>query len=660
MRVGIQSRGLPPLAPFFPEWDIRLLSRWWPDTAGIEALAGWGHKKSGRRTQVLARRRQLPYIALEDGFVRSYDLAVRGAKPWSLVVDRIGIYYDATGPSELEQLIAAGAVPAETEALMARMRDHKISKYNSGGFDAPRPAGPYRLLIDQCMGDASVPLGMASEESFAQMLAEAAATGERLVIKTHPDVISGARQGYLARMALPPGAELIGEEINPYLLFEGATAVHTVTSLIGMEALIAWRPVICHGAPFYAGWGLTQDRALPSSVAARRQARPGLAQLFAAAYLHYARYIDPYTGTPSDLGATIDRILWLRACYAGRPTALHGWGFSRWKQPHVTPFLLAPGGRMHFHKTLDAAAAAAREDAAPLALWAAKEPPEAARLGVPLVRVEDGFIRSRGLGSDLIAADSLAVDPDGIYFDATRPSRLERLLETAEFTPDLLARAAALRQQIVANAVSKYNLGGAALPDFPAGKTVHLVVGQVEADASIARGGAGIRSNAALLAAVRAAHPDGWILYKPHPDVLAGNRAAGAADRHAAQADQLVGHVALPALLARVDYLHTITSLSGFEMLLRGGKVVTYGQPFYAGWGLTEDRGGPFPRRTRRLTLDALVAAAIILYPSYYDWNAHLPTTPERLVAAMAQAPARPARASWARQLARFKRWSGL
>jgi capsular polysaccharide export protein len=658
MRVGIQSRGLPHLAPFFPEWDIRLLSRWWPDTTGIEALAGWGHKRSGRRTQAWARRRNLPYIALEDGFVRSYDLGVRGAKPWSLVVDRVGIYYDATGPSELEELIAQSVVPPETEGLMARMREHKISKYNSGGFAKPRPAGTYRLLIDQCMGDASVPLGMASEDSFQQMLAEATASGERLVVKTHPDVISGAREGYLAGKALPPGTEVIADDINPYLLFEGATAVHTVTSLIGMEALIAGRKVICHGAPFYAGWGLTEDRALPASVAARRTARPSLAQLFAAAYLHYARYIDPYSGGLSNLSETIDRILWLRAHYADRPARVHGWGFSRWKQPHVTPFLLPPGGSITFHKTLEKAAVAAKADGAPLALWAAKEPAEAAGFGVPLLRVEDGFIRSRGLGSDLIAADSLAVDAEGIYFDATAPSRLERLLETTEFDAELLQRAAALRQHIVANAVSKYNLGGDPLPDLPAGKTVHLVVGQVESDASIKRGGTSIRSNAALLDAVRAAHPDGWILYKPHPDVLAGNRAAGEADRHAPQADQLVGHVALPALLGRVDYLHTITSLSGFEMLLRGGKVVTYGQPFYAGWGLTDDKAGPFPRRSRSLSVDALVAAAIILYPRYYDWNANLPTTPERIVAAMGQTPVRPA--SGLRQLARFRRWSGL
>jgi capsular polysaccharide export protein len=46
--------------------------------------------------------------------------------------------------------------------------------------------------------------------------------------------------------------------------------------------------------------------------------------------------------------------------------------------------------------------------------------------------------------------------------------------------------------------------------------------------------------------------------------------------------------------------------------------VATYGAPFYAGWGLTEDRVS-LPRRTRRLTLDELVAGALILYPAYVD-----------------------------------------
>ena len=61
-----------------------------------------------------------------------------------------------------------------------------------------------------------------------------------------------------------------------------------------------------------------------------------------------------------------------------------------------------------------------------------------------------------------------------------------------------------------------------------------------------------------------------------------------------------------------------MTSLSGFDALLRGKRVVVYGRPFYAGWGLTEDRLS-IPRRQRQLTLDALVAGALLRYPIYWD-----------------------------------------
>jgi capsular polysaccharide export protein len=101
-----------------------------------------------------------------------------------------------------------------------------------------------------------------------------------------------------------------------------------------------------------------------------------------------------------------------------------------------------------------------------------------------------------------------------------------------------------------------------------------------------------------------------------------------AADALAAVADQVVSRAPLTGLLGQVDAVHTLTSLSGFEALLRGVPVVTWGQPFYAGWGLTEDRNPP-PRRGRRLELDALVAAALILFPRQVDPVTELPCPPE-------------------------------
>lgn len=95
--------------------------------------------------------------------------------------------------------------------------------------------------------------------------------------------------------------------------------------------------------------------------------------------------------------------------------------------------------------------------------------------------------------------------------------------------------------------------------------------------------------------------------------------------------DDVMPDISITALLQEVDEVHTLTSLTGFEALLRGKRVTCYGQPFYAGWGLTTDVS-PLPRRKRRLELDELVAAALILYPTYVSARTNRYTTPERTV----------------------------
>jgi len=75
-----------------------------------------------------------------------------------------------------------------------------------------------------------------------------------------------------------------------------------------------------------------------------------------------------------------------------------------------------------------------------------------------------------------------------------------------------------------------------------------------------------------------------------------------------------------------VDEVHTISSLTGFEALLRGLDVTCYGLPFYAGWGLTTDMDGQslpkatYLKRRQRdiyLTLEQLIYGALICYPLY-------------------------------------------
>jgi capsular polysaccharide export protein len=292
------------------------------------------------------------------------------------------------------------------------------------------------------------------------------------------------------------------------------------------------------------------------------------------------------------------------------PAVVFACGFSFNKRRLLRRF--AADSRIHFVKDAGRVPAGAT-----LLLWGSASLPRELATGVTIVRLEDGFLRSVGLGAELVSPVSWVMDARGIYYDATRASDLEQLLQSADFPDALIERAARLRRRIVAAGLTKYNVGHGEWSRPPGAGQVILVPGQVESDASLRLGAPDIRTNIALLRAVRAANPAAYLIYKPHPDVTAGIRAGGVLESEARRfCDSVVTHVAMDTLLKSVDEVHVLTSLAGFEALLREKTVSCYGLPFYAGWGLTRDRLRA-PRRGRRLTLDQLVAGALISYPLY-------------------------------------------
>ena len=307
------------------------------------------------------------------------------------------------------------------------------------------------------------------------------------------------------------------------------------------------------------------------------------------------------------------------------PPVVHTHGLSLRKGAFVSDFL-APS-------TLRAVSTGAEvPENGTLLLWGRSDVPHGVPSSVRIVRVEDGFLRSVGLGADLIRPMSLAFDTRGIYFDATKPSDLEHLLQHAAFSEELVARALALRERVVARGVTKYNVGGAPWVRPAGARRVVLVPGQVESDASLAHGAPQLRKNLDVLKAVRAANPDAYVVYKPHPDVVAGLRGAGDGESQTQSfCNEIVMDAPMGDLLVSVDEVHLLTSQTGFEALMRGKRVVCYGQPFYAGWGLTHDVV-PCPRRTRTLTLDELVAGALVLYPTYASAKTGKTSTPEAVL----------------------------
>jgi capsular polysaccharide export protein len=619
----------------------------------LDGVLAWGYRPSAVRAEAYARRAGLPVLRIEDGFLRSLALGT-DAPPLSIVLDDLGIYFDASRPSRLESLVLAGAddaACARAQNLRSLWCAARVSKYNHARDDALSQALParYVLVVDQTCGDASIRGGLADAGAFARMLSAALANHPdcRVLLKVHPDVVSGRKRGHfdMAQIACTPRVQVVADAVHPVPLLERAEAVYTVTSQLGFEALLHGKPVYTFGMPFYAGWGLTHD-ALPAPA---RRHPVSLDQLMHAALVAYPRYLDPETGARCEVETLLAWLALQRRAAAQLPARIHALGFAPWKRATLRRFLA--GSDLIFRRQHPGV-----PHDATVAVWGlGVRPNHAART----LCIEDGFLRSVGLGAGLVEPLSWVVDDVGVYYDATRPSRLEQILEHGEIDEPLRARAATLRERICTAGLTKYNLSGTRW-QRPAGKArVILVPGQVESDASIVLGAPGIRENMALLRAVREENPDAWLVYKPHPDVVAGLRRSGRGEAGAsAYCDEVVVDAPMQDLLASVDELHVLTSLAGFEALLRGKPVTCWGQPFYAGWGLTRDQL-PLARRTRQRSLDELVAAALILYPRYVSRRSGALTTPERALTELVswreeQSPAT-ARATTARWFMRVR-----
>ena len=263
--------------------------------------------------------------------------------------------------------------------------------------------------------------------------------------------------------------------------------------------------------------------------------------------------------------------------------------------------------------------------------WGLTPVPEHVPAQVTVLRVEDGFLRSVGLGVDLVRPLSWVVDRRGIHFDATGPSDLEVLLATSAFSAEQCRRAAALRARIVGEQITKYNVGSERWRRPRGTARVILVPGQVPTDAAMSFTTLRPTTNIALLKAVRTANPHAYVVYKVHPDITARMRIQqeSVADAQG-WCDEVIGDVDMAELLTLVDEVHVMTSLTGFEALLRGLPVTCYGSPFFSGWGLTRDLHAPIERRRRRLSIDELVAGALIDYPLYLDRNGSGLISPEQ------------------------------
>lgn len=587
---------------------------------------GWGRKSSFFKAKKYALKHNLTCVCLEDGFIRSLGLGKNGYAPLSLVVDQIGIYFDATESSDLENLILMPEMSHLNQRAKKAIEfiiEHKITKYNSK-FDSIDQSNISQygstenvLLIDQTFGDQSVRFCGATVETFKHMLDQAHHHHPNAIIwiKTHPDVLAGKAQGHYSNKDFElPYVKVITDHVNPFALLQHFKDVYVVSSQMGFEALMLGKKVHCFGLPWYAGWGITDDTHAPIKIAAsRRMVNRSLLHLFACAYLKYARYISPITQQRCELEDTLKLLLPNINFQQQLPSTLVAYRFSPWKKRFIQDYLAFPNTKLTFKKYFKPS----KNDY--ILAWG-KTAYQLKKQGYSkIITVEDGFIRSVGLGANLVRPNSLVFDDVGIYYDATCPSRIENLLNKIDvLDAKQNQRIENILTDIKRLEISKYNVGANKQLERPSkNKKNILVVGQVEDDMSIQLGGVDIKTNLQLLIQVRLDHPNAYIIYKPHPDVEAGLRIGKIkTDTIYQYADRIENRISIQCLFEIVDELHTISSLSGFEALIRGLKIYCYGLPFYAGWGLTQDKY-QCERRMNKLSLQQLIYVTLIDYPTY-------------------------------------------
>ncbi|MEO8242103.1 MAG: capsular polysaccharide biosynthesis protein [bacterium] len=595
-----------------------------------DGVAVWGRSPYAHRGEAIAARRATPLIRVEDAFLRSLRPGRAGDATIGLLIDPCGVHFDSSSPSLIERILSTDPLDnsnllSRARAGIERIRQLDLSKYNIHDPDlAPPPAG-YVLVIDQTRGDASITHSGASAPTFQEMLvlAQEEHPAARIVIKSHPETQAGLRPGHFVAAQATDRISLLGDPVSPWRLLDGATAVYTVSSQLGFEAILAGHRPVVLGQPFYMGWGLSDDR----NPVSRRKRKLTKTQLFAAAMILAPTWYDPCRDRLCAFEEAVDQLEAEVRAYRQDRNGHVAAGMRLWKRQRLQQFF-GQERPLLFESDPHRAESLAASKQRSLLIWASKAPP-----AITALRVEDGFLRSRGLGADLIPPLSLVTDDLGIFYDPTRESRLEKLIQTPP-NADEIQRAEDLIDRLVATRVSKYNLPGT-LPEMPQGHRI-LIPGQVEDDASIRLGASAVNTNLGLLNAARAANPKAILIFKPHPDVEAGLRPGKIADADLTGIT-VARHADAIALIDLCDEVWTMTSLMGFEALIRRKKVTCLGAPFYAGWGLTIDLG-PVPERRLRAPdghplprpgLAKLTHAALIAYPRYYDPIAKRPCPAE-------------------------------
>lgn len=249
------------------------------------------------------------FLATSHSWAHSFQQSNPAYACLGYVYDDIAHYFMADYPNRLIQKLNSDETPsaqelARAETLLARIVSQRISKYNAQPMVAPAMTDGYKrrvLVCDQAYADASTVYGKVGDAEFEQMLLAAITENPdaEILVKTHPDTVweKDKRTGYYAHLQSTGRVRMLRDPINPYMLFDLVDTVYVGTSQMGLEALFAGKKVVTFGAPFYAGWGLTDDR---QEIPHRHRTR-SLTELFHYFYIWYTIYHLPERKGPAEI-----------------------------------------------------------------------------------------------------------------------------------------------------------------------------------------------------------------------------------------------------------------------------------------------------------------------------------------------------------------------
>ena len=284
---------------------------------------------SREHTKVIAEalKNNSKIYIFEDCFLRSifshvYDVEPKYKKSIGYTIDDITHYIDSSLSSRLERMLNdKNLIITEEQKQRARLCIDKIltthlSKYNNQPIFEPkigREGVKKILVVDQSFGDWSIIKGGGSEEVFKNMLQKAIDENpdSDIIVKTHPDTMSGNRGGYYTGLKQHDNIYPMTEPINPISLIKYCDKVYVCTTQLGFEALMCGKEVHTFGIPFYSGWGLTIDE----QQCDRRTNKRTLEEVFYISYIMYSHYVNPDKKCRCEIEEAMEYLLKLRDEY---------------------------------------------------------------------------------------------------------------------------------------------------------------------------------------------------------------------------------------------------------------------------------------------------------------------------------------------------------